>query len=129
MRQQFAPSLVAAMTARGLTTKELVTRCADMDPHGQGISRDTINRLKSGATTPTPEMVQLVAAALVMDPQDLMPGIVLEPLLPPRVTAMNQLHDGRYWIEIRKAVSLERMEAILGILAQQDAEDERGIAG
>lgn len=114
----FAPRFKAALVSAKVTVTRLAAET--------GMSRHQINRLATGQLTPSREQLATLAQALGMMPEQLLPGTDVPASLAPRTRrySVEEMDDGRYWIELSRPVSRKRHDAIVHILAAQDDDDQ-----
>ena len=111
MKGAFAQRLLAVMRERGWTQSELARRAH--------IGRDNVSGYVRAKNLPGPAILNRLAAALAVSPEELIPiPSDEESSRKGRGFVLRQLgeEDGRVWLQLEQALPWEQAEAILRIL-------------
>ena len=120
---EFAAKLQRALILKGWTQSELARRAADYDTRkGSKIGRDSISHYIRGMNVPSPLVLEAIAKALGMKPQDLLPettATVAEMENPP--IDLRDLGNGNVWLRVNQAVEWPIALKIMGMLKGESA--------
>ena len=112
MKAAFAQRLLAVMRERGWTQSELARRAR--------IGRDNVSGYIRGKNLPGPAILNRLAAALAVGPEQLIPMTGEQAHSPkngPGFTLRHLAHDGDHvWLQVEQALPWDQAEAILRIL-------------
>jgi len=128
-RSVFARRLEGMMLDRGWNAAELARRATAKLPHGaqrSGVSRQDVSKYLSGKIAPSPVTLDVLASALDVSPQDLLPSAAMPVSRSPEQVAagvaeavnIRQIGPDSAWVSVNQAVSwpvaLEIMRLLKG---------------
>lgn len=125
---EFARRLQAAMQQKGWNQSELARACDKLLPKpakGQiqnlTFGRDTISHYVRGVSMPRPERLAIIARALGVEQDDLMPPLGVPSAGGDRPAfQMSSAGDGRVFLSINRTMSMQLAMKITGMLNEED---------
>lgn len=119
VRQAFGRRLAKASVEKGWSGAELARRATKAG--GLSIGKYSISRYEAGAQFPEPQRVEALAKALGVKPADLLPDLQHESPEPARgMDAQVNADTGKVWLRLNQAVSLDKAQKIMHILAEPE---------
>lgn len=118
-KQEFGRRLQGLLMERGLNQSELARRA--------GIGRDSVSTYVRGRSFPEPKALALMAKALGVSPQELLPNTVAAAIdndTPSLELKESTGHPGKMWMRLNRLVTTKQALKIMAILQEQDGEDE-----
>lgn len=136
-RQTMEPSDSNSLTPRALTKQEFGRRLqgllltkdwtqADL-ARATGLGRDSISTYINGKTFPTPRALRLVADALGVKTEDLLPNSLMQAMEDehPAISLTQAVgHPGKAWLRINRAMSFTAAAKIIEVIQADDAHQE-----
>lgn len=120
VRQAFGRRLERARVEKGWSQAELARRATKIG--GLAIGKYSISRYEAGAQFPEPQRVETLARALGVKTEDLLPDFQRESPEPVRgMDAQVSADTGKVWLRLNQAVTLDKAQKIMQILAEPDA--------
>jgi len=119
-RAEFARRLSAAMIQKGWNQSELARRASDHYADKE-IGRDSISVYMRGKALPTPLVLNAIAAALGVDPADLLPsrGVPSASAASPKMEAKD-MGDGTVWLRVNQQVPWQVALTIMAALQHDE---------
>lgn len=126
---EFARRLQAAMQMKGWNQSELARACDKLLPkpsRGQiqnlKFGRDTISHYVRGVSMPRPERLVIIAQALGVEQDDLVPPLGVPSVGGDRPAfQMQSAGDGRVFLSVNRTMTLKNANRIIEILGSEDA--------
>lgn len=124
-KQEFATRLLNAINKRGWSQSQLAREATLKSPNGAAISRDNVSTYVRASSLPSPAKVVALAAALGMDPNELLPnyaeGAIAEDTAP--AFSMRTAHNapGVAWVQVNRLVTVETATRIAKLLEDDKA--------
>lgn len=119
VKADFARRLQHALNSKGWNQSDLA-RAAD-------IGRDSVSVYLRAKSLPGPKHLTSIAAALGVEPDDLLPGASDAATARTGVAAMEVMQTaaaGRVWLKINRSVSLRQLGEIIRVLDSEPAGDD-----
>jgi len=114
IRAIFAQNFGRIIEERGVTQKDVAQKV--------GIEPYEMSRYARGAQTPKPGKVEVIARALEVDPDALVPGYVTKADAKGMKVTMQELDSGNMWIEFAGAFDRETANEMISIMAKNRVE-------
>lgn len=118
---EFAKRLQHHLTRKGWNQSELARRAQEKMPGDGKIGRDSISAYIRGRVLPGPVKLKAVAAALGVEPGDLIPRRGLPAAAdrnPP--FDMRKMDDGNIWLKVNQGVSFKTALAVAELIRQDE---------
>lgn len=120
-KHAFAKRLYKLMVSKGWNQSELARRA--------GLPRDSVSTYVRAKVLPTPQSVQGLAAALGVEPHELMPNHVesaIEDDMPSLEMRVSVNAPGKAWLRVNRLVSLSTAAKVIGLIdAAEESEGEK----